>query len=421
MSYGRPQQSKAQNELNAKTLRALVKEPDNKTCADCKRNDPRWASWNIGCYLCIRCSGIHRSMGTHISKVKSIDLDIWTPEQMESIQKWGNKRCNLYWEAHLKAGHVPPDHKIESFIRSKYELRRWAREGPVPSDPASLDPSAAPAPAAAPASTSVASGGGGGAAAAAPAKSTGGGGGIIDLLDDAPPAPASTQQQQTQRPPQPAGATNAGAKAAPAPAQTSAGSGLFDLDWSSAPTTASAARINASTGSGGVTSPTSPASVASPTLASAGGPKGKDDILSLFSAPRPAVAAPAAGPAAAGSNGGFGGLNASFGGMNLGGGSGSNGTSQAAAVGGFDASNPWGAAPAAAAPAPRSNSLFDTQDVWASSTSSATKPAPASGGFGGDIWGSSTSAGATNTTSNNAAGSTAKKDDAFADIWGDFK
>jgi hypothetical protein len=35
-----------------------------------------------GVFLCIRCSGIHRGMGTHISKVKSIDLDAWTPEQM---------------------------------------------------------------------------------------------------------------------------------------------------------------------------------------------------------------------------------------------------------------------------------------------------------------------------------------------------
>ena len=36
-----------------------------------------------GVFLCIRCSGIHRSMGTHISKVKSVDLDVWTPIQLE--------------------------------------------------------------------------------------------------------------------------------------------------------------------------------------------------------------------------------------------------------------------------------------------------------------------------------------------------
>ncbi|EKM75753.1 hypothetical protein AGABI1DRAFT_116220 [Agaricus bisporus var. burnettii JB137-S8] len=78
-------------------------------------------------------------MGTHISKVKSVDLDMWTPEQMESIQKWGNRRANLYWEAHLKPGHIPPEHKMESFVRSKYESRRWAMDGPPPRDPAVLD------------------------------------------------------------------------------------------------------------------------------------------------------------------------------------------------------------------------------------------------------------------------------------------
>ena len=78
-------------------------------------------------------------MGTHISKVKSVDLDVWTPEQMEvnpeplpyfltltvcphlqSIQKWGNHRANLYWEAHLKAGHIPPDQYVmlHVFIRN---------------------------------------------------------------------------------------------------------------------------------------------------------------------------------------------------------------------------------------------------------------------------------------------------------------
>ncbi|KAI9510687.1 ArfGap-domain-containing protein [Russula earlei] len=132
-------QDKATTERHARILRELVKRPENRVCADCKHNDPRWASWNIGVFLCIRCSGIHRGMGTHISKVKSIDLDTWTAEQMACIQKWGNRLANLYWEAHLKPGHVPPDHKIESFIRSKYESRRWALDGLPPSDPAALE------------------------------------------------------------------------------------------------------------------------------------------------------------------------------------------------------------------------------------------------------------------------------------------
>lgn len=77
-------------------------------------------------------------MGTHISRVKSVDLDSWTDEQLQSILSWGNARANKYWEAKLAAGHAPSEAKIENFIRTKYELKRWVMEGPMP-DPASLD------------------------------------------------------------------------------------------------------------------------------------------------------------------------------------------------------------------------------------------------------------------------------------------
>lgn len=40
------------------------------------------------------CSGIHRGMGTHISRVKSVDLDAWTDEQLQSVLRWGNARAN---------------------------------------------------------------------------------------------------------------------------------------------------------------------------------------------------------------------------------------------------------------------------------------------------------------------------------------
>ncbi|KAL9113951.1 MAG: hypothetical protein Q9227_002085 [Pyrenula ochraceoflavens] len=124
---------------NQQTIKSLLKLEPNKTCADCKRNKhPRWASWNLGVFVCIRCSGIHRGMGTHISRVKSVDLDAWTDEQLQSILKWGNSRANKYWEAKLAPGHVPAEAKIENFIRTKYESRRWVMDGPMP-DPSTLD------------------------------------------------------------------------------------------------------------------------------------------------------------------------------------------------------------------------------------------------------------------------------------------
>ena len=124
---------------NQHTIKALLKLEGNKICADCKRNKhPRWASWNLGVFVCIRCSGIHRGMGTHISRVKSVDLDSWNDEQLQSVLRWGNARANKYWEAKLAAGHMPAEAKLENFIRTKYESKRWIMDGPMP-DPSTLD------------------------------------------------------------------------------------------------------------------------------------------------------------------------------------------------------------------------------------------------------------------------------------------
>ncbi|TIA87981.1 hypothetical protein E3P99_02864 [Wallemia hederae] len=135
----RQRQDKATADKHLNILRTLLKDPHNRRCADCTNKDPRWASWNLGIFVCIRCSGVHRSMGTHISRVKSVDLDMWTPEQIQSMVKWGNRLANMYWQAHLKPGHVVPEHKIDAFIRSKYDGRKWARNGPLPSDPRMLE------------------------------------------------------------------------------------------------------------------------------------------------------------------------------------------------------------------------------------------------------------------------------------------
>ncbi|GAB0137943.1 hypothetical protein EsDP_00006193 [Epichloe bromicola] len=139
MSRRAPNPAAERAAQNQATIKNLLKLEPNKVCADCKKNKhPRWASWNLGIFVCIRCSGIHRGMGTHISKVKSVDLDSWTDEQLQSVLSWGNARANKYWEAKLAAGHAPSEAKIENFIRTKYELKRWVMDGPKP-DPATLD------------------------------------------------------------------------------------------------------------------------------------------------------------------------------------------------------------------------------------------------------------------------------------------
>ncbi|CAX44146.1 ADP-ribosylation factor (ARF) GTPase activating protein (GAP) effector, putative [Candida dubliniensis CD36] len=134
-----PSSKKTHSEQHKQILKQLLKEDANKTCADCKvSKNPRWASWNLGCFICIRCSGIHRSMGTHISKVKSVDLDAWTDDQIENMVKWGNSIVNQYWEDKLPSGYIPDQSKIENFIRTKYDLRKWTMSKNLP-DPLSLN------------------------------------------------------------------------------------------------------------------------------------------------------------------------------------------------------------------------------------------------------------------------------------------
>lgn len=65
-------------------------------------------------------------MGTHILRVKSVDLDAWTDEQVELMLKWGNSKCNAYWELKLPEGYIPDGSKIENFIRTKYDMKKWA-------------------------------------------------------------------------------------------------------------------------------------------------------------------------------------------------------------------------------------------------------------------------------------------------------
>lgn len=111
--------------------------PGNDRCCDCGHPEPRWASINLGITLCISCSGVHRSLGVHHSKVRSLTLDAWEPEIVKVMMELGNQIVNRVYEARCGAlgleDEVPRatencDRSVrETWIRSKYVDRRFVR------------------------------------------------------------------------------------------------------------------------------------------------------------------------------------------------------------------------------------------------------------------------------------------------------
>lgn len=109
----------------------LMRQAGNKFCADCGSSEPKWVSSSLGVFICIKCSGIHRSLGVHISKVLSLNLDEWTDEQVDSLVNLGgntliNKKYEACMPSYIKK--PKPNSSIEErsdFIRRKYELQQF--------------------------------------------------------------------------------------------------------------------------------------------------------------------------------------------------------------------------------------------------------------------------------------------------------
>lgn len=121
-------------EDNPSKLLQLIRDADqgNTSCADCGSGSKvEWVSINLGIVLCIECSGIHRSLGTHISKVRSLTLDThsFTSDIVEILLRVGNRVSNMIWEAKMDRNVKPsPQSNREQrlrFITAKYSERAY--------------------------------------------------------------------------------------------------------------------------------------------------------------------------------------------------------------------------------------------------------------------------------------------------------
>uniref|UniRef100_H2L788 ArfGAP with GTPase domain, ankyrin repeat and PH domain 1 n=1 Tax=Oryzias latipes TaxID=8090 RepID=H2L788_ORYLA len=132
--------SRLSSQNEALALQSIRSIRGNGRCADCDTQNPDWASLNLGALICIECSGIHRNLGTHLSRVRSLDLDDWPLELIKVMSAIGNEVANSVWEANAQGRMKPgPDatrEERERWIRAKYEQRLFLE--PLPSTDLSL-------------------------------------------------------------------------------------------------------------------------------------------------------------------------------------------------------------------------------------------------------------------------------------------
>ncbi|XP_012933485.1 arf-GAP with GTPase, ANK repeat and PH domain-containing protein 3 isoform X1 [Heterocephalus glaber] len=123
------------NQNAALAVQAVRTVRGNSFCIDCDAPNPDWASLNLGALMCIECSGIHRHLGAHLSRVRSLDLDDWPPELLGVMTAMGNALANSVWEGavdgYAKPGPEACREEKERWIRAKYEQKLFL--APLPS------------------------------------------------------------------------------------------------------------------------------------------------------------------------------------------------------------------------------------------------------------------------------------------------
>ncbi|KAM8930668.1 arf-GAP with dual PH domain-containing protein 1-like [Pelodytes ibericus] len=122
-----------EHDWNKTAVKNLTSKGGNTKCADCGSPDPEWASYTLGVFLCVNCSGIHRNI-SEISKVKSLTMDKWDEAQVEFLDSHGNDIARTIYEANVPVYYYRPTHKDcqvlrEQWIRAKYERKQFVKDG----------------------------------------------------------------------------------------------------------------------------------------------------------------------------------------------------------------------------------------------------------------------------------------------------
>jgi len=120
------------SEQCAHRLQELMRIPGNSQCADCgtEEPEPNFVSLNLGLFICIKCSGYHRALGTRFSVTKSILLDTFDDAKVKQMEAGGNMLGVEKWQVTVPkcwpiVDKHSPDDLIEQWIRAKYERQEF--------------------------------------------------------------------------------------------------------------------------------------------------------------------------------------------------------------------------------------------------------------------------------------------------------
>lgn len=111
-----------------KRMEKMLRLTDNKVCFDCGAPHPRWANTSLGVFICMSCAGIHRSFGTHISKIQSVSLDSWTDEGIRKMECIGNKEGKVLYEYLMPQSHSaynPQSSMGKKALADKYVMKMY--------------------------------------------------------------------------------------------------------------------------------------------------------------------------------------------------------------------------------------------------------------------------------------------------------